>query len=107
MAFMLSGLRALRCGLRRCGQPGRRPVPLRIGAGFALLALLARLDALVARVARRAVPDAASRVRDRRAGRSLRAARWSAVEQRLHGQLDAALLVGLEHLDAHDLAFLR
>src|ERR1700754_2143897 len=30
-----------------------------------------------------------------------------AVEQRLHRQLDAALLVGLEDLDANDLAFLQ
>src|SRR6187455_246010 len=45
-----------------------------------------------------------SLVRDRRR----EFARWRvAVEQRLHRQLDAALLVGLEDLDANDLAFLQ
>src|SRR5665213_4078664 len=34
-------------------------------------------------------------------------ARRLPVEKRLHRQLDPALLVGLEHLDANDLAFLQ
>src|SRR5439155_17258415 len=46
----------------------------------------------------------ASLVRD---GRRELARRRVAVEQRLHRQLDAALLVRLEDLDADDLAFLQ